>query len=279
MEKEAQLSDLSFLAEVLEEPEKENVVLEFPERHEDKPDDSTKEYVFKLDLVPGSDNDTIEVLEDEPVEVKEEGSPVPKDEWDWETLGSAKFLDWIKDRFHSVPKHTGVDISGIERAISYLKRLFSEIRAAARKDLKRELDTAKIDNILVEIHKAIERLEDRGNKIESKKFKKNKKSDMQYGLIKEADTTITGKSYISVPYIVSIIARACIDATVSGGRDIEECFEKMATEYKLDKREKLQAVQLIKDMGYPMILDRLNFGKEIKPSVNEVKEYNQQFYA
>lgn len=279
MEKEAQLSNLSFLTEVLEEPERDRVVLDLPEDFEDKKYDESKEYVFKLELVPGADNDTIEILEDEPVEVKEEEEIKPKDEWDWETLGGAKFLDWVKDRFSSVPKHSGSDLTGIDRAISYCQKLIGEIRRAVRKDFKREIDTAKADEALSELHKAIERLEDRGNKIESKKFKKSKKADAQYKIIKEAETSITGKSYISVPYIVSIIARACIDATVSGGRDMSDCFEKLSAEYKLDKREKLQAVQLIKDMGYPMILDRLNFGKEIKPSEVEVKEYNQQFYA
>jgi hypothetical protein len=279
MEKEAQFSNMPFLAEVLEEPEKDNIVLEMPENGRgDKKNGENKEIVFKLELVPGADNDTLEVLEDEPVEIDEKTN-TPKDDWDWKPLGMSKFLDWVQDRFHNIPKHSGQDLTGLDRAISYCERLVSEIRRAVKGDFKREIDTSKADEALSELHKAIERLEERSNKVETRKFKKSKKSDARFSLVKNAETSITGHAVIMVPYLISNVARACIDATVSGGRDIEECFEKLASEYKLDKREKSQVVQLIKDMGYPMMLDRLNTGKDLKPAEDGVKEYNQQYYA
>lgn len=280
MEKEAQLTNLPFLSEVFDEPEKENIVLEIPEKEDDgKGDNEQKNIVFKLELVPGADNNTLEVLEDEPIEIKEEEADGPKDDWDWKTLGMSKFLNWVQDRFQSIPKHSGQDLTGIDRAVSYCERLISEIRRAVKSDFKREIDTSKADEALAELHKAIDRLQERGNKIEVRKFKKSKKANQQYDLVKNAETSITGRTVVVVPYLVSNIARACIDATVSGGRDIEDCFEKLATEYKLDKREKAQVVQLIKDMGYPMLLDRLNPGKDIKPSSDDVMEFNQQFYS
>ena len=281
MEKEAQALNFPFLAEVSEEePQERHVTLEVPEDTDVKETekDGVKEISFKLDLVPGADNETIEVLEDEPVEVKED--PQPKDAWDWETLGSKGFLNWVQDRFKNIPKHSGQDLAGCLRAVSYCERLIAEVKKAVRRDFNREIDASKADEALSELYSAIERLEDRAKKLESKKFKvKQKKGELNAELVKTADTTTTGKIVIMVPYLISNVARACIDATVSGGRDMEECFEKMASEYKLDKREKSQVAQLIKDMGYPILLDRLNPFKPLTPSDNEVKEYNNQYYA
>ena len=281
MEKEAQALNFPFLAEVSEEdPKERHVTLEVPEdtNVKETEKDGVKEISFKLDLVPGADNETIEVLEDEPVEIKEE--PLPKDAWDYEALGSAKFLEWVQDRFKNIPKHSGQDLAGCLRAVSYCERLISEVKKAVRRDFNREIDASKADEALSELYSAIERLEDRAKKLESKKFKvKQKKGEFNTELVKTADTTTTGQIIVTVPYLISNVARACIDATVSGGRDMEECFEKLASEYKLDKREKSQVAQLIKDMGYPLLLDRLNPFKPLTPSDNEVKEYNTQYYA
>ena len=45
-------------------------------------------------------------------------------------------------------------------------------------------------------------------------------------------------------------------------------------------REKFQIATLIKDMGYPLLLDRVNFGEDdILPTKPRMSEYLTQYYA
>lgn len=294
MEKKAQFLDFPFITEVLEKPQKEDkendeksfdhidvVDFDVKEVKEEGLDEPKKEITFKLDLVPGADEDTVEVLEDEPVEMDEKTN-TPVDDWDWEGYGgTGKFLEWLQERFQTIPRHTGQDTTGVERALAYFERLKAEVRRAMRKDFKREIDARKAEEALEEIHKGVERLEERLEKLETRKFKRNKKknSAFQAQLVKNADTVTTGKIMVAVPYLISNVARSCIEATVQGGKDIEDVFKKTAEELKLDKREKYQVACLIKDMGYPMMLDRVNPFKDVKPGTTEVSEYMTQYYA
>jgi len=241
-----------------------------------------KEIFFKLDLIPGAaEDDFVEEDEEEVVEEVVEAEPV--DAWDWEKQGGThSFLDWIQKMFEGIPKHTGKDTTGVERAISYFERLDKEISSAMKKDFKREIDAAKAEQAREEISKGMESLVDRLEKLRSKKFRKRKgkKASELFGITKEAETTTTGKIVVTVPYFISNIARTCIETTVQAGKDMEECFNKMADQYDLDNREKFQVVTLIKDMGYPLLLDRVNFGdKAIFPSETKISEYTTQYYA
>jgi hypothetical protein len=245
--------------------------------------DGHDEYVFKLSLVPGADDEEVEEIPEEPVEMDEKTN-TPLDSWDWEGHGGpGKFLNWLQGMFQSIPKHSGQDTTGVERALAYFQRLDTEISRAMKKDYKREIDAAGAEKARSEIETGMERLMERLEKLRAKKFKryqKSKKASDAFGLVKEAETSTTGKIIISVPYLISNIARTCIESTVQGGRDMEEAFTKLAEDYKLDKREKFQVAQLIKDMGYPILLDRLNFGDEkLTPSAPGIKEHMQQYYA
>jgi len=263
----------------------DNVVQEVEEWSEDnegKENPESKEIFFKLDLIPGATED--DFIEEEPeVEVEEKIQEEPIDSWDWQRQGgTGSFLDWIKKMFDGVPKHSGKDTTGIERAISYFERLDREISTAMRKDFKREIDASKAEQAREEIEKGLNSLLERLEKLRSKKFRKNKnkKAFKEFGLIKEGETSTTGKIVITVPYFISNIARTCIEATVQAGKDIEECFNKMAENWDLDNREKFQVATLIKDMGYPLMLDRVNFGEDfILPSESRISEYHTQYYA
>lgn len=257
-------------------------VEEWSEENEDKENPEPKEIFFKLDLIPGATDD--DFIEEEPeVEVEENVPEESIDPWDWEKQGGTGcFLDWIKTMFDGVPKHSGKDTTGVERAISYFERLDKEISNAMRKDFKREIDSAKAEQAREEIEKGLESLVGRLEKLRSKKFKKRKgkKAFEDFGLVKEGETTITGKIVVTVPYLISNIARTCIEATVQGGKDIEECFNKMCDKWELDNREKFQVATLIKDMGYPLLLDRVNFGEDfILPTESRISEYQTQYYA
>ena len=43
---------------------------------------------------------------------------------------------------------------------------------------------------------------------------------------------------------------------ISNGRDIEDSYQKLVKKYKLTDRERLELIQLLQDMGLPMIRDR-----------------------
>jgi hypothetical protein len=60
---------------------------------------------------------------------------------------------------------------------------------------------------------------------------------------------------------------------------MKDTFVKLAKEYKLDRREKVQVIQLIKDMGYPLVLDRLRVFEGKLEMNNPEGEFTSQFYA
>ena len=235
-------------------PEGEPVVLDEPQEDE--------EIIFTIGLVPGAPDEVILGEPDEDEEEDEElqeiimEEPEEIDDWNWEkSHGVGKFLHWLKHMIDNTPNHDGKATTGVERALSYFKRLDTEISRAMSKDFKREIDFAKAQEARNLIRDGLNKLNDRLKKLLEKENKK--KAFEKNDLIKEAETSTTGNIQRVVPYIISFIARACIDASVQGGKDMKDTFEKLGKEYTLDKREKVQVIQLIKDMNYPLTIDRI----------------------
>jgi hypothetical protein len=202
-----------------------------------------------------SDEGNLEVAEKDSDDTKKSKK---SERWDWESKGATGFLAWIKERFDTVPKHSGYDTAGLERAVSYLEKLDSEISKAMRLDLDGELDANKIEEIRAKIEEGIDRLYERLDKIKQSKKTKRKRSDVEISsFIKEAQK-ITGVKgiYIMAPLFASRIARICINGMVSGGHDIEEMFSKQVKKWKLTDREQAEVMQLLADMGYPLRQDR-----------------------
>lgn len=202
----------------------------------------------------------LEVIDEEPSKEDEnearKSKKAPK--WDWESKGAQGFITWVKERLSDVPKHSGYDTAGIERAISYLEKLDAEISKAMRLDLDGELDADKIEEVRSKIDDGVERLNDRLDKVKTKrKGKKTKKAELESNLVKEGQksTRIDG-IVITVPLLISRIARVCINGSVSAGHDLEDLFHKQVKAYKLNDREQAEVVQLLADMGHPMRQDR-----------------------
>lgn len=248
----------------------------YPETQEYMDDDLTVNEPVDIELVveelPGAPEGTkdpepvLEVTEDpvnsEELSAEDSDSKKPKknEKWDWESKGATGFVTWVKERLESVPKHSGYDSAGLERAVAYLDRLDNEISKAMRLDLDGELDANKIEEVRAKIDDGISRLNQRLDKVKkNKKSNRKKKSNIELddSIIKEAQK-ITGVQgvYITVPLLVSRIARVCINGMVSAGHDIEDLFEKQANKYKLNEREKAEVMQLLSDMGYPLRQDR-----------------------
>ena len=210
-------------------------------------------------LIPGAGE-----VEDIKVDDDDENSSSDKktkkdDGWNWESKGHESFIDWVKNKLDCIPKHSGQDTAGLERAISYLERIDAEISKAMRIDFNGQMDANIIESIRKEIDNGLERLEDRLEKIKKNK-KRVKKSEIENDneiIVKEAQK-ITGVRgvYVTVPLLVSRIARTCINGMVSAGHDIEDLFNKQAKYYNLNNREKAEVMQLLSDFGYPLRQDR-----------------------
>lgn len=214
-----------------------------------------------LDEIPGApqgSSDVLEVIDEEPEEeevIPEEDPKAKKNEkWDLSGKGPEEFINWIKERISSVPRHSGEDTAGLERAIAYLERLDNEISKAMRLDLDGELDASKVEESRVKIDDGISRIFNKLEKI--KKFKKSKRKKTA-SLVKEGQK-IAGVQgiVVTVPLLISRIARVCINGMVSGGHDIEDLFHRQAEKYDLTVREKAEVITLLGDMGFPMRMDR-----------------------
>jgi hypothetical protein len=221
-------------------------------------DQTPNEVIFVLDEIPGAPNAKEILVQDDNDDVEVEEDTDGGDAWKWE---SANFLPWLQKMFSNVPSHSGYDSTGLEKAISYFEALDREITKAMRTDFKNEIDSASAERAREQIETGIERLIDRLEKVNKDKFKrKGKKSKgwaEETGLVKEAQkaTRITGIT-ITVPLLISRIARVCINGMVSAGHDIEDIYKRQVEEYSLDKREQAELSQLLSDMGYPMLQDR-----------------------
>jgi hypothetical protein len=222
-----------------------------------------------IEELPGAPSGT---HDPEPLEVSEDDSkdkgevadendakkPKKNEKWDWEAHGPHGFVAWVKARIDDVPKHSGYDSAGLERAMSYMERLDNEISRAMRLDLDGELDANKIEAVRSQIDEGLSRLHDRLDKVKKhSKSRRKKKADVDYTLVKEAQK-ITGVQgiYVTVPLLISRVARVCINGMVSAGHDIEDIYAKQVKKYKLSDREQAETMQLLSDMGYPLRQDR-----------------------
>jgi hypothetical protein len=134
-----------------------------------------------------------------------------------------------------------------------------------RLDLDEELDANKIEEVRVQIDDGIARLQQRLDKVKKNKKSSRKKKaseesdsdDSSTILVKEAQK-ITGVQgvYVTVPLLISRIARVCINGMVSAGHDIEDLYARQVKFYKLSDREQAEVQQLLFDMGYPLRQDR-----------------------
>lgn len=233
--------------------------------HEDKElniFDSDSDVIIVEEL-PGAPKGTVDP-EPEPeqvVEVVEEqesddSSKKKNEKWDWESKGATGFVAWIKERLESVPTHSGYDSSGLERAMAYLDRLDNEISKAMRLDLDGDLDANKIEEVRSKIDDGVARLQKRLDKVKkAKKSNRKKKSEFEQNdsFVKEAQK-ITGVQgvFVTVPLLISGIARLCINSVVSAGYDLESVYDEQVDKFKLNDREKSEVKWLLHDMGFSL---------------------------
>jgi hypothetical protein len=234
-------------------PSKDDVI----EMH--RPDEDELDITLKLPHLPGSDAGPIEVSTDDEVEVKEKDKKKEdkndlevNDPWSWQSKSKEPngVLNWVSERFSSIPRHSGRDTAGIERAVSYLRKLNAEMSKAAANDYESKIDIGKFEMARREIYSAIERLEKAKEQLEQNNYKKKKGDLTQEGLVKEAKQMTVGGIIITVPLLISIIASTCINSMVSAGKDIELVADGLIKKYNLNDREQLELIGLLTNMGY-----------------------------
>lgn len=214
--------------------------------------------IFVLDTIPGAPDAEEIVVDNEDVDVEIEPNPTETNIWKWE---HPTFLQWIQKMFENVPQHSGHDTTGLEKAIAYFEAIDRELTKAMRTDFRNEIDSAKAERAREQIEEGLERLVERLEQVQQTKFKRHSKKSRasveDEGLVKEAGkaTNITGIA-ITVPLLISRVARVCINGMVSAGHSLEDMFHEQVKEYDLTKREQAELCQLLEDMGYPLMLDR-----------------------
>lgn len=237
-------------------------------------DEPTTELELVVEELPGApsglpdpEEEILEVEEEKPEEKldENEAKKIKKNEkWDWSKSGAEGFVPWIKERLDGVPKHSGMDTAGLERAIAYLERLDAEISKAMRLDIDGDLDANKIETVRSQIDDGLDRLHDRLDKIKkTKKTKRKKSAGYDSSLVKEAQK-ISGVhgTIVTVPLLISAIARICVNGTVSAGKNLDDLFFKLAKKYDLNDTQKSEVAWLLMDMGYPLRGDRGFFPDE-----------------
>lgn len=236
----------------------------------DNGEEVSKKFEFKLPEVPGGDDQG-------DIDVPVEEIEVQNNSWKYT---SKNFVEWLYQKLNNIPKHSGKDTVGIERAISYLMKLDSEISTAVRKDYDNEIDVSAIEKAREEIKDGIERLEQRLAKINATKFPKKKKTSDHSSdeIVKEAQKA--GGFQVNVPLFISHVARTCINSTVSGGHDLQDVFQKMIKKYALSDREQAETFQLLHDMGYAVRWDRMfKLNEEIDPTSSDNGDWNANYPA
>jgi len=269
-----------------------NYVIEMPEEHEHH-----KEELMSLSPIEVTEPVDVEIVVEElpgapagtpdpELEVKEEPMVVeektdendvkkPGDKWDWSAANDSNgFVEWIRSRLADVPKHSGSDSAGVERACAYMEKLDNEISKAMRVDLDGKLDANKVEKIRAELDDGLSRLHTRLEKIRSsKKSSKKRKKSAEYivdeeGFVKEAQK-ITGVQgvYVMVPLLISSIGRSITNGVVSAGYDLERLAQDQIEKWKLTDREQLELRQYLFDSGMAIRMDMgVKPDEDVKPS-------------
>ena len=279
------ITDLGDKDEIIlyeEKPEAEDVIeLHKPEEH------AENMMVFKLPTLPGCKEEMpLEVSEGDEKEEKSSKEEDKNDNKEMEVLDpwdphskNGDVLAWVKDRFDNIPRHSGQETTGIERVISYLKKMNTGISKAISEDYDGKVDIGRLEVARKEIYSAIDRCETALLKLNGN-FKKKKSGEEINGLIKEAGATRIGGIIITVPLLIETIARTCINSNVSAGKDLEKTAAELIKKYKLDDREQMELFQLMADMSYPIRRPRgYNTDEKIDPKSVDTYDWMQNTYS
>lgn len=246
--------------------------------------------VREEDKIPGSDA---------VMEVEEEQSA--KDT-DWENdQDHSKFPAYFEQKINSIPKHNGQNIPGVERALSYCKEMLNVLSKAMRSDHEGKIDEVWADKQYKSVQDMIDRLEKHRDKLrsgtshktmaspqvrliaEGKCDKCNSNVPVWHDVENDRVVCLTCNAEVGTEELVKVantpvinvyitaFERACVSSMINGavsqGKNIEETFKKLDSQYKFTDREKMALRQLVADYGFAMPpMDRSRDEKDDEPS-------------
>lgn len=290
-----EVEELADTFDVFEEEEAPKEPEEPEELEVSEPDETMM--VEEPERVPGADIPFQQYVKDEPEQKIK----------DWENdHDPSRFVEYLKLALTKLPQHSGNTIPGCERVLSRLKDLKNQASKAMRSDYDGVIDEMELDKILKDIDNMIFRLENHIERLQKNAGQSRVRfisqdecekcgsiapmwhdaatgqdvcmscegEKVNEGLEKTAGTAVL--NVYMTPWERAVIA-TCINATVSGGKNINEVFDHMNKKYKFSDREKLAFVQLLSDHGYPMgLTDRGRVGEdEVAPE--DFIEFNTNY--
>lgn len=190
----------------------------------------------------------------------------------------SKFLDAQISKTPTLSKAKG-NKSLIERSLAQWKKLDAFCSQALRDDFDNHLDINDVDKKRSYIHKNIGELENAlAGLQELQKRRRNKRADDDSSeIIKEATTSLM--QVVITPFEKAITS-VLVNGVVSGGRNMEELYDKLKEKYKFTDREELGILQILLDMGYPIFKDRLMVGETDDPSRDDnFGEWQSQYQS
>lgn len=241
-------------------------------------------------------------------EAEQSADPGPRS---WlETQKACDFMPFLFHEFERIgPGRHARGKSEAERAMGQFKRLNGHISRALQSDYDGEIDIKKVEPLRQQIEGAVEALQATLDALsdlakQRKQMRRPnrrrgsddlcgecgallwKQGDDQtcvvcdQGLVKEATTP----RYQGLQYQISGFERAIvgtlINGKISGGRNIEELYDKLKKKYSITDREELAIIQAMADMGYPQFLDRAKVGEELDPTDEKnFGEWQAQYHA
>jgi hypothetical protein len=186
-----------------------------------------------------------------------------------------KFMEWFVGKLRQIQHPSAIlgNKTKMEKALGQYIKLNREVSKALRSDFDDVLDTTRVDELRSFVEKAIDTLEDSLYGIEKMKRRrkqmKRRGSEENGEMVKEGTAPHFGGMVISVSPFIRGIAGLLINGKVANGRNMEELFEEIKKKYDLDKREELEVLQVVADMGYPIYRDRAKLNEDTTDPTRE----------
>lgn len=195
-----------------------------------------------------------------------------------------------------------------ERALGQSKRLNNYISKALREDWADDLpitDVDKLRQLLEQNIEALERMLDAQARMRHERRqvgRRRRASDNSLcpkcaqplweedgdivcvacdgTMKKEAGTPFPSSLQVQLSAFEHAITGILINATISGGRNLEEVYKELKGKYKFTDREELALLQIMENKGYPVFKDRARIGENEDPTnPDKPREWQSQYYA
>ena len=206
---------------------------------------------------------------------------------DWlETKDPKHFVMFLQKEINRFPSPNSVrgNVSLIEQSLGQWKRLDAFVSKALREDYEGVLNLQYVDKVRSLVDRNIESLEDMLDSFyafrKKKRQLKKRHADSDAEMVKNAGTAEF--TMIVTPF-QRAIAGMLVNGNVSGGKNIEELWDKIKEKYSMTEREELEIMQIMADMGYPIFKDRFRIGDEVHnpqaPEEESKGEWPKQYYG